>query len=168
MLFHLHISSGRLHLRYMIWTSALPFVLFIPFSSSTQSHDLHLFLYHYLVVDPTRHRHEEETNEDDEVEENEKKKGRRKRIRGILTQVVPPAPIAVVIKQRYLQPHLQSLGLSIVLPVSFLQLPFVIVYPQLGVFGIVVMPDISIPNYNECKELNGEIEMIKRRGKRRF
>jgi hypothetical protein len=62
---------------------------------------------------------------------------------------VPPAPVTVVTKQQYLLLHLQSPELSVVLPVSFLQLPFVIVYPQPTVSGTEVVPDISIPRTSE-------------------
>jgi len=63
---------------------------------------------------------------------------------------VPPAPIGVVTKQQYLLLHLQSPELSIVLPVSFRRLPFVIVFLQPGVSDTEVEPDISIPRYEDA------------------
>jgi hypothetical protein len=90
-----------------------------------------------------------ETKQREEVRKEQETKWEKRKRRLRLTQVVPPAPIAVVVKQQYLLLHLQSLELSIVLQVSFLQLPFVIVYLQLGVFGTEVVPNISIPRYEE-------------------
>jgi hypothetical protein len=127
-LFHLHTSSGHLRLIYMIWISAY---------SSVPLHLL-LFVYTYLLflffVVGTRR---------NEGRRRRTGRGKKKRRGRRLTQVVPPVPVTVVVKQQYPLLHLQSLELSIVLQVSFLQLPFVIVYPQPTVSGIGAKPDIS-------------------------